>query len=122
MEGKISAAIKFLDKESSGGVLKISDEVINELKDKHPTAAPIVDNSLLYGPLEHIPDCFYDSINEEAVLKAALRTKGSAGPSGMDADIFRRLLCSKNFSAAGKELREEIAIFTKNLLTTTLSP
>ena len=34
MQGKISAAIKFLDKESSSRVLKLRDKVIDELKTK----------------------------------------------------------------------------------------
>ena len=43
-------------------------------------------------------------------------TKGSVGPSGFDSDVFRCILCSKNFSSEGQLLREEIAIFAKNLL------
>ena len=117
MEGKISAALKFLDKESSSGVLTLSNDVTQELNEKHPKAAPVSDNSLLYGPIDYIPKCIFDSIDEMLVLKAALNTKGSAGPSGMDAELFRRILCSKNFNKAGKELREEIAIFARNLLT-----
>ena len=122
MEGKISAAIKFLDKESSSGVSELSDSVIKELQTKHPPPAPIADSSLLYGPIDFVPKCFFDSINEESVLKAALMTKGSAGPSGMDADIYRRIFCSKNFSRVGRELREEIATLTKNLLRTSYHP
>ena len=34
----------------------------------------------------------------------------------MDAELYRRILCSKNFKVEGKVLREEIAVFTKNLL------
>ena len=59
MEGKISAALKFLDAESSSGVLKLTDKVIEELKTKHPNTAPIRDNSLLFGPIELIPKCFF---------------------------------------------------------------
>ena len=105
MQGKISAALKFLDTESSTGVLALSDDVIQDLKQKHPTAAPIADNCLLYGPIDSIPKCFFDSIDEQLILKAALRTKGSAGSSGMDADLYPRILCSKNFNLVGKELR-----------------
>ena len=122
MEGKISAAIKFLDKENSAGVLALSDSVIKELKSKHPQSAPIADDSLLYGPIDFVPKCFFDSINKESILKAAMMTNGSAGPSGMDADSYRRILCSKNFSAVSKELREEIATLTKNLLTSSYHP
>ena len=34
----------------------------------------------------------------------------------MDAELYRRILCSKNFKVEGKVLIEEIAVFTKNLL------
>ena len=40
----------------------------------------------------------------------------------MDAEIYRRMLCSKNFSSVSKTLREEIAIFTQNLLTLSYHP
>ncbi|CAH3116581.1 unnamed protein product [Porites lobata] len=50
------------------------------------------------------------------IFDAATVTKGSAGPSGMDAELYRRILCSKNFKAETKVLREEIAVFTRNLL------
>ena len=121
MEGKVSAALKFLDSESSG-VLTCSDEVLKELKSKHPDEASIQENSLLNGPILSIPDCFFDSIDEQSVMNAALRTKGSAGPSGMDAELYRRVLCSKNFGTACKTLREEVAYFTKNLATKSYHP
>eukprot|EP00794_Sanderia_malayensis_P011719 gene11719-12940_t len=41
---------------------------------------------------------FFEPIDEQLILKAALKTEGSAGPSGMDADLYRRILCSKNFN------------------------
>ena len=121
MEGKVSAALKFLDSESSG-VLTCSDEVLKELKSKHPDEASIQENSLLNGPILSIPDCFFDSIDEQSVINAALRTKGSAGPSGMDAELYRRVLCSKNFGTVCKTLREEVACFTKNLATKSYHP
>lgn len=77
--------------------------------EKPPNPAPIVDNVLLYGPIDYVPPHIFNSIDEQSILKASLRTKGCAGPSGMDSDIYRRILCSKNFSIEGKELREEIA-------------
>ncbi|CAB4020077.1 Hypothetical predicted protein [Paramuricea clavata] len=51
-----------------------------------------------------------------------MKTKGSAGPSGMDAELYRRILCSKNFKTEGKILREELAILTRNLLKTSYHP
>ena len=40
----------------------------------------------------------------------------------MDAEIFRRILSSKNFTTAGKNLREEIALMTRNLCTMNYHP
>jgi hypothetical protein len=122
MEGKVSAALKLLDKESSTGVLDLTDEVLKDLKMKHPEPAPIQENTLLYGPVDKILECYFDGIDEQTVLRAALNTKGSAGPSGMDAELYRRILCSKNFSIAGKALREQIALLAINLATKSYHP
>ena len=113
MEGKITAALKFLDTNNSSGILTLTPDIIAYLEQKHPDAEAIADNTLLNG---HIPIYVFDCINEENIIKAAMNTKGSAGPSGMDAERYRRMLVFTNFSAAGKETREEISLLTKNLL------
>ena len=95
MEGKISAALKFLEMETSKGILSLTDDILEELKGKHPHAATIQEDSLLYGPIDYISPNILDSIDEDIVYKAALNTKGAAGPSGMDAELYRRILCSK---------------------------
>ena len=53
-QGKLSAAIKLLDSESSTGLLNLTLEVLEGLKEKHPKAAHIADESLLYGPIDYI--------------------------------------------------------------------
>ena len=75
-----------------------------------------MDESILYRPIDYIPPGVFDLIDEEMISDAATKTKGLAGPSGMDDELYRRILCSKNFKAEGKVLREEIAVFTRNLL------
>ena len=120
MEGKITAALKFLDTDSSSGILTLTPDIIADLEQKHPDEEAIADNT--FGPLDHIPIYVFDCINEENIMKAAMNTKGSAGPSGMDAELYRRMLVSRNFSAAGKEMREEIALLTKNLHPKLLEP
>lgn len=122
MEGKVSAALKLLDSTCATGLLPLTNEVMEQLKQKHPEPAPVEGSPLLYGPLLEIPDYFFDPIDEESILKAAKDTKGSGGPSGMDADQYRRILCSKNFSRNGKVLREELAELTKNLATKLYDP
>ena len=50
MQGKISSAMKILDKDIQSGVLQMSPEVANELQEKHPAANPVAPGSLLFGP------------------------------------------------------------------------
>lgn len=115
-QGKLTAAIKLLDKESSSRLLNLSDEVFAQLKEKHPLPAEIEEECLLHGPVDLVPPGIFYLIGEQWIFDSALKTKGSAGPSGMDAELYRRILCTKNFAAEGKTLREEIATLTRNLL------
>ena len=122
LQGKLTAAMKLLDNESSSGLLDLSPDVLQGLQDKHPEAADITEESLLHGPIDYIPPNVYDLIDEESIYNSASKTKGSAGPSGMDAELYKRILCSKNFKTEGKMLREELAVFTRNLLRKSYHP
>ena len=71
MEGKVSSAMKLLDKEHNVGVLNLNEEVIADLKAKHPNPEPATNRSLLHGPVMVVPAHFFDAIDEQSVLKAA---------------------------------------------------
>ena len=45
--------------------------------------------------------------------KAATRTKGGTGPSGLDDDGWRKMLTSKVFGSSTSDLRKAIADFIK---------
>jgi hypothetical protein len=122
MEGILSAVIKFLDKESSSRLLDLSPDIWEGLKEKHPPASEIKDECLLNGSVYQIPPNNFDLLNEQLIYVAAMKTRGSLGPSGMDADVYRRILCSKNFSSEGKTLREEISAMTRNLMKSCYHP
>ena len=51
LQGKTHAALRFLSEENNGGVLPLSDEVLDALREKHPSAATIQPDSLLFGPI-----------------------------------------------------------------------
>ena len=89
-QGKVSAALKFLDESSQNGVLPPSPEVVDSLKEKHPPAEPIQPESLMQAPLRSKVDSIhFAAIDEQMILKAAMQTKGSSGPSHVDSDQFR---------------------------------
>ena len=50
--------VKMLSKDSENGVLKIDDEILTELKSKHPPAAEVKQDSLLFGPINELSHCY----------------------------------------------------------------
>ena len=89
MEGQIHSALSYLSEEDYGGALPLSEQVMEQLADKHPKAQQAKLCSVLFGPVEDIPAILYQQINGEMVQEAVLRTEGSCGPSGVDANGFQ---------------------------------
>ena len=56
------------------------------------------------------------------VRDAALRTKGSGGPSGIDANGFKRVLASKSYKKSSINLCESLATLTRKLCTEAVDP
>ena len=55
LEGQINSALRFLTKTTSGGVLFLTDEVMSQLKQKHPNPQTAKLGSLLFGPILYFP-------------------------------------------------------------------
>ena len=97
MTGQVNSALRYLSDDQGGGILPLSDDVMEQLKEKHPEPQGVQLESL-------VPDTLYYEINGDMVRSAALRTKGSGGPSGVDSNGFRRILTCKSFKRSGTEL------------------
>ena len=122
MTGQVNSALRYLSDDQGGGILPLSDDVMEQLKEKHPEPQGVQLGSLLFGPIKDVPDTLYYEINGDMVRDAPLRTKGSGGPSGVDANGFRRILTCKSFKRSGTELCEAIASMTKRLCTEYVDP
>ena len=136
LNGKVRAALRFLSRNTNGGILKL-DELIPEkaedgetemrsvreiLEDKHPKAMSppsciLLDNK---DPLELINSILFDELSPETILQCALHTQGSAGPSGLDAQAWRRM-CS-SFKSASTDLCASLANVGKRIATTPVHP
>ena len=84
LEGKTNAAIRFLDDDTSSGILPLSADVKIALRQKPPDAKPSNDTMMLHGSFNHVSEITFDADLER---KCAIRTKRSHGPSGLDADF-----------------------------------
>ena len=97
--GKISNAIRVLLDEHKGGVhvptnLIDGRLVLEILGDKHPEGQPLESNCIQSEHPLTLPykPAVFDEISARLVQKHAMKTHGSAGPSGLDADDSRRIL------------------------------
>ena len=73
LQGKVSAALKFLDVSSQNGILPSSPEVIDLLKEKHLSAEPIQRGTLIQGPLSNSVDSIhFAAIDEPMIHKAVM--------------------------------------------------
>ena len=117
LSGKVNAAIRLLDKTQPSALLEMNEDTLNDLKEKHPDAK-LPDQSVMIEAEAPFGDpIIFNNIDESTISKAALRTKGAAGPSGLDADGWRRILVSKNFGKHGQYLRSSIAQMTRIICT-----
>ena len=117
LKGKVKNALRLLETCPTSGVVPLNDEVISTLTEKHPEQKEASDDILIEGDPPFIDPVLYDNIDESTILKAAIKTKGCAGPSGVDADGWRRILVSRNFGDDGKDLRDALASFARKLCT-----
>ena len=122
MTGQVNSALQYLSDDQGGRFLPLSDDVMEQLKEKHPEPQGVQLEFLLFGPIEDVSDTLYHEINGDMVRDAALRTNGSGGPSGVDANGFRRILTCKSFKRSGSELCEAIANMTRRLYTDYVNP
>ncbi len=105
-EGKINAALQLLSKDDRGGILRTNDEIDIDVTGQTAVldislAKPVTQDSLPEGnaiPPE-VPPVIFDQITAGTIGRAALNTKGAAGPSGLDAHGWRRL-CTSFISAS----------------------
>ena len=59
MSGKINSSLRYLSENNGGGVLALSDDVMAQLREIHPSPQEARLGSLLFGPVEDVPDSIY---------------------------------------------------------------
>ena len=112
--GKVNKALKLLES-SKGGILPLTEETFEMLLEKHPKASEASNDILIEEEVQNVHPVIYDSIDSKMVRNVIIKTRASAGPLGLDADSWRRILMSGNFGTSGEDLRIAIADMIKCL-------
>ena len=114
-KGNVNGPLKLLTNNMPNRILPLTDATLQLLKQKHPESREPPPEVLIEGPGRKIHPVVYDDIDESLILKAALLTKGGSGPSGLNADGWRRLLTSREFGTSSTDLRKTFAQLIKRL-------
>ena len=114
-EGKIHAALRYISEDNTGGVLRMEDRPLPDcprtvreiLEDKHPAPRTPPPSVLLEGPPKAVNPIMFESLTPELMKDVGRHAKGSAGPSGLDADAWKRMMTC--FKAASNRLCSSMA-------------
>lgn len=121
LKGNVNGAIKLITNNMAGGILPLNDQTLELLRTKHPEGKEAQEDALLPGEIPTVEPIIFEVIDDNMVLKAAQLTKGGSGPSGMDADGWRKILTSKVYGDTGKDLRTALAKVIKKMCVETIS-
>ena len=128
--GKCKAALDLLSSSDKGGILHLDDPsdpntpgsptVRDVLISKHPTGHSANADCILPSAPSEVHPVIFESIDAKAIRSATMRISGSAGPSGLDAQDWRRLCTS--FKGASADLCNALASTARRICTSLVDP
>ena len=114
---KAKKALKFVDEDDSiVGVHELTPEIVTELERKHPKPEPVDESIILPEQNIIVQPVIFERIDSEAIIRSAQNIHGSGGPTRIDADTWKNLICSKAHGSEGMQLSEEIANLSKKIV------
>ena len=116
-KGNINGAIKLLTNNMENGILPLNENTLELLRQKHPTEKEPQHHAILPDEEKPVHPIKFEKIDAEMVRKAALKTKGGAGPSGLDANGWCRMLTSNSYGKSSSDLCKVISDLIKRLCT-----
>ena len=124
--GKVKSAARYLSSEPGQGVLRLDDTISagrtvrDVLHDKHSPSTEPPDYALLDGDPPPVNPILFDRLTPPLIRATATTISGSAGPSGLDADAWQRLLTC--FKAASDKLCAAMALAARRICTASVPP
>ncbi len=121
--GKVGPAMKFINHDDPTiGVHPITEEIKKLLEEKHPKREEASQDILLPDGAPEPHPVLFEEIDVEKVQKAAAKLQGSGGPSLLDAEGLKHILCSKAYGKASGNLCQAIADLAKKMCREKIHP
>ena len=97
-------AMKYLTNNMKNGVLPLNKKKLEQVKQRYPQRRDAHPEIMLLDKLEEIHPIKFNSADVENVRKAAIKTRGGAGPSGLAVDSWKRIFTSNQFGDSAEDL------------------
>ena len=114
-QGNVNGALKLLTDNMDCGILPLNKETLELLVQKHQEPREPSPKILIQGPTKPIHPVAYADMDESVIMKALMLRKDGSGPSGLDADGWRKILTSRAFGTATLDLRKAFAQLIKKM-------
>jgi len=98
----------------------ITTDIKNKLKEKHPKAAELKQSAIIDKLETKTERVIFENITQDDILSITKNSSGSGGPTQIDMDTWREMICSKSYGTHSKMLTDEIATLAKGLPTDTI--
>ena len=126
-DGRVTAATQIIKNSKNGSILDINGKIgnhsaLNNLKEKHPKAKSKEPSVIVteWKSARPYHQAIFDCIDAVAILKATLNTRGSAAPSGLNADDWRQLLTV--FNQKSSDLCHAVVLTARKISTEAVNP
>ena len=123
LDGKVKRALGFINNNNDiKGVHTPSNEIQQILKSKHPKAEASFPDALLPNSDTTVQTVVFENISDEIIQKCSKNLHGSGGPTQIDSEVWKHILCSRSYGREPSNLAESIAGLAKRLSSENIHP
>jgi len=104
----------------NNGKHNITTDIKKKLKEKHPKAAELKQSAIIDKHETKTERVISENITQDEIASDTKNSSGSGGPTQVDMDTWREMICSKSYGTHSKMLADEIATLAKRLAMDTI--
>ena len=104
------------------GVHIITDEIKAILQNKHPKAEPAEPDALLAVTAPPAQTVIFENITADLIIQSSKMMQGSGGPTLIDCEFWKHMLCCKSYGSQSQCLAEAIANLAKQICSEHVHP
>ena len=121
LQGQVKKALKIVNHANDiDGKHDITIDIQKKLKEKHPNVAELKQSGIINKPETNAERVISENITQDDIKSNTKNSSGSGGPTQIDMDTWREMICSKSYGTHSKMLADEIVTLAKRLATDTI--